>query len=137
MKISLCLMTWNELEGCKIDVPNLPREAFDETFCIDGGSTDGTVEYLESQKIPVHKQPKKGLNAAYVHANDVATGDAVVVFSQKVQRLFLPCLSFAPYLSPALSMWLPVVRSQDLSMRKMPRGGAQENGLCGGSLSSL
>jgi hypothetical protein len=31
----------------------------------------------------VHRQPKKGLNAAYVHANDVATGDAVVVFFPK------------------------------------------------------
>lgn len=50
---------------------------------MDGGSSDGTVEYLESQGIPVHRQPKKGLNAAYVHANDIATGDAVVVYFAK------------------------------------------------------
>jgi glycosyltransferase involved in cell wall biosynthesis len=83
MKISLCLMVWNELPGCKIDVPKLPRDAFDEIFCIDGGSTDGTVEYLESQGITVYRQPKKGLNAAYVHANEMATGHAVVVFFPK------------------------------------------------------
>ena len=58
VKISLCLLVWNELEGCKIDVPNLPRDSFEETYAVDGGSTDGTVEYLESQGIPVYRQPK-------------------------------------------------------------------------------
>ena len=83
MKISLCLVTWNELEGCKIDVPKLPRHLFDEIYAVDGGSSDGTVEYLEAQGVPVHRQPKKGLNAAYVHANDVSTCDYVVVFFPK------------------------------------------------------
>jgi glycosyltransferase involved in cell wall biosynthesis len=83
MKVSLCLVCWNELRGCRADVPALPRDAFDEVFAVDGGSTDGTVEYLESQGIRVHRQPKPGLNAAYVHANEVATGDAVVVFFPK------------------------------------------------------
>lgn len=83
MRLSLCLLVWNELEGCKVDVPRLPRAAFEEVFAVDGGSTDGTVEYLRSEGIPVHRQPKKGLNAAYIHANDVATGDAVVVFFPK------------------------------------------------------
>jgi len=83
VKTSLCLLVWNELEGCKLDVPNLPRDAFDEVYAVDGGSTDGTVAYLESQGIPVHRQPKKGLNNAYIHANTVSTGDAVVVFFPK------------------------------------------------------
>jgi len=83
MKISLCLIVWNELRGCQTDVPKLPREEFDEIFAVDGGSTDGTVAYLESQGIPVYRQPKRGLNAAYVHANDMAGGDAVVVFFAK------------------------------------------------------
>ena len=96
MKISLCLMTWNELEGCKLDVPHLPREAFDEIYCVDGGSSDGTVEYLESQGIRVSKQPKKGLNAAYVHAHDVATGDAVVVFFPKGTTPVEDLLKFRP-----------------------------------------
>jgi glycosyltransferase involved in cell wall biosynthesis len=83
MKTSLCLIVWNELQGCKTDVPKLPRDEFDEIFAVDGGSTDGTVEYLKSQGIPVYLQPKRGLNAAYVHANNMATGDAVVVFFPK------------------------------------------------------
>jgi glycosyltransferase involved in cell wall biosynthesis len=83
LKISLCLIVWNELKGCQADVPKLPLDEFDEVFAVDGGSSDGTVEYLESQGIPVHRQPKKGLNAAYVHANDIAKGDAVVVYFAK------------------------------------------------------
>jgi len=88
MKISLCLIVWNELQGCRLDIPQLPIHDFDEIFAIDGGSTDGTVEYLEQSGIPVHSQPKRGLNAAYIHANEIATGDAVVVFFPKGT---LPC----------------------------------------------
>jgi glycosyltransferase involved in cell wall biosynthesis len=47
MRLSLCLLTWNELEGCKIDVPNSQRKHLEEVYAVDGGSTDGTVEYLE------------------------------------------------------------------------------------------
>jgi len=88
MKITLCLIVWNELQGCQADVPQLPIQEFDEVFAVDGGSTDGTVEYLERAGIPIYRQPKRGLNAAYVHANHIATGDAVVVFFPKGT---LPC----------------------------------------------
>lgn len=96
MKVSLCLIVWNELQGCQADVPNLPLNEFDEVFAVDGGSTDGTVEYLVSQGIPVHRQPKRGLNAAYVHANYTATGDAVVVFFAKGTLPTSDLLKFRP-----------------------------------------
>lgn len=82
-RVGLCLLTFNELEGCRRDVPALPLKEFDEVFCVDGGSKDGTGEYLASQGIPVHVQPKRGLNAAYVHAARVAKTDALVVFFPK------------------------------------------------------
>ncbi len=80
---SLCLIVWNELEGCRNDVPLLPRECFSEIYAVDGGSTDGTVDYLLSQGIPVYRQPKRSLNAAYEHAVEKCSGDAVVVFFPK------------------------------------------------------
>ena len=98
MKISLCLIVWNELEGCKIDVPNLPRHDFKEVYAIDGGSTDGTVEYLQFEGIPVYRQPKEGLNAAYIHAVDKSTCDAVVVFFPKGTTSTDSLLRFRPLL---------------------------------------
>jgi glycosyltransferase involved in cell wall biosynthesis len=98
MRISLCLVVWNELEGCKIDVPRLPRHAFDEIYAVDAGSTDGTREHLASHGIPVHLQPKKGLNAAYVHANRQSTCDAVVTFFPKGTTPVEDLLKFRPLL---------------------------------------
>ncbi len=83
MKISLILITWNELEGCKHDVPLIDRSQFDEIICIDGGSKDGTVKYLESQGIKVFPQTAKGLNQACKDGAHYCTGDAFVFFHPK------------------------------------------------------
>lgn len=98
MKPSLCLLVWNELRGCRIDVPSLPRGHFCEVFAVDGGSTDGTVEYLNSQGIIVHQQSKKGLNAAYTDANRLAISDSVVVFFPKGTIQTSELLKFIPLL---------------------------------------
>jgi glycosyltransferase involved in cell wall biosynthesis len=79
-----------------IDVPSMPKDDFYEVIAVDAGSTDGTVEYLQSQGITVYKQPKRGLNAAYVHANEVAKGDAVVVFFPKGALPTKDVLKFKP-----------------------------------------
>lgn len=83
MRLGLCLLTWNEVEGCRIDVPLLPLDEFDEVFAVDGGSTDGTVEFLESVGIQVFEQPIPSLNAACNHAYEVSTCDALVFFHPK------------------------------------------------------
>lgn len=80
---SLVLIVWNEKAGCEADVPLLPIQDFDEVFAIDGGSTDGTVEFLESQAIKVYPQGAKSLNAAYYDAVERSSCDAVVVFFPK------------------------------------------------------
>ncbi|MBQ6566929.1 MAG: glycosyltransferase [Treponema sp.] len=83
MTVSLCLLTWNELAGCKHDVPLIDRSRFDEVYCIDGGSTDGTVEYLESQGIRVCPQTSRGLNQACKDGCDNCRSDALVFFHPK------------------------------------------------------
>lgn len=120
MKISLCLLVSNELKGCQIDVPQLPVHAFDEVFAIDAGSTDGTVDYLESRGIPVHRQPKKGLNAAYIHAVEMASCDAVVVFFPKGTLPVDDLLKFRPLLEQGCDL---VVASRNIS-----GGGNEEDG---------
>ncbi len=98
MRVSLCLLVWYEIDGCKLDVPKIPYDQFDEVYAVDGGSNDGTVEYLESQGIPVYRQPKKGLNAAYIHAVDMSTCDAVVVFFPKGTNTIEDLKKFRPLL---------------------------------------
>ena len=83
MRIGLCLLVWNELKGCQCDVPKLPRDCFDELFAIDGGSTDGTIEYLASQGITAVQQPKRGYNNAYIAAFQRSSCDALVIFHPK------------------------------------------------------
>ena len=81
--VALCLLTWNEIDGCKHDVPLIDRGAFDQIYCLDGGSTDGTVEYIRSQGIEVFGQMKPGLNQACKEAVSHCTGDAFVIFHPK------------------------------------------------------
>lgn len=111
MKISLCLLVWNELEGCKIDVPTLPRDVFDEVYAVDGGSIDGTTEYLISMGIPVYQQPKRGLNAAYHHAVQKSTCDAVVVYFPKGTISSASLYDFRPLLESGCDL---VVASRNI-----------------------
>ena len=83
MTVALCLLTWNELEGCKHDIPLIDRTKFDEIYCIDGGSTDGTVEYLKEQGITVYPQTAKGLNQACKDGAEKCTCEAFVFFHPK------------------------------------------------------
>lgn len=83
MTVALCLITWNELAGCKHDVPLIDRSKFEQIYCIDGGSTDGTVEYLKEQGIPVYQQTAKGLNQACKDGAEHCECDAFVFFHPK------------------------------------------------------
>jgi len=83
VRVTLCLLTWNEIEGCRHDVPRLPVDRFEEVYAIDGGSTDGTCEYLTSVGIPVHRQDQPGYNGAYLSAFRRCTTDAVLMFHPK------------------------------------------------------
>ncbi len=83
MTVSLCLLTWNELAGCQHDIPLIDRSQFDEIYCIDGGSSDGTVDYLESQGIKVYPQTAKGLNQACIDGCNNCNSDAFVFFHPK------------------------------------------------------
>ena len=81
--VSLCLLTWNEIHGCEQVVPNLPQGLFTEVFALDGGSTDGTIEYLEGAGISVVRQQARSYNAAYIEAIAHFSGDAIVFYHPK------------------------------------------------------
>lgn len=83
MTVALCLITWNEIDGCKLDVPQIDKTKFEQVYCIDGGSTDGTVEFLLDNEIEVYKQERKGLNQACKEAVQKCKCDAVIFFHPK------------------------------------------------------
>ena len=81
--IALSLLTLNEIKGCEADFSQIPFDAFDEVYAIDGGSTDGTVEFLTERGIAVYSQNIKGYNGAYLEAFNRAKSDFVVLFHPK------------------------------------------------------
>lgn len=96
MKVSLCLLTFNEIAGCKNDIPQIKKivDRFDEIYAIDGGSKDGTIEYLREQNISVYIQPQKGLNVACHFGIEKCTTDAIIFFHPKGAVPVLDTLKF-------------------------------------------
>jgi glycosyltransferase involved in cell wall biosynthesis len=61
MKIILVLPTYNEIDGLRAVFPLIDRALFDDVLLIDGGSTDGTLEYAFEQGLTVVSQIRPGL----------------------------------------------------------------------------
>lgn len=81
MKITLVFLTLNEIVGLEKLFSDVPLKSVDEVFAIDGGSTDGTVEFFKKHKITVHSQAVKGRGEAFRVAFKKAKGDALIFFS--------------------------------------------------------
>ncbi len=81
MKFTLLIPTLNEIDGMKVIMPQVPREIFDQIILIDGGSTDGTIEYARSLGLTIYEQSRPGMINAYRDIYPLITGDAIVTFS--------------------------------------------------------
>lgn len=81
MKISLVLLTWNELPGLQALFDQIPLAAVDEAFAVDGGSTDGTLEFYAEHNFPVLRQHSRGRGEAFRMAFEHAKGDALLFYS--------------------------------------------------------
>jgi glycosyltransferase involved in cell wall biosynthesis len=85
MKITLCILTRNELPCLKQIFPTIPAPGpaagFDQIVAIDGNSTDGTVEYFGEHGIAVVGQSKRGRGDAFQQAFASVSADAYIFFS--------------------------------------------------------
>ncbi len=85
MKITLCLLTFNERACLEVVFPSIPRPSaqagFDEVVAIDGGSTDGTIEYYQTHGVRVIGQSRRGRGDAFLQAFERAESDAYIFFS--------------------------------------------------------
>ena len=57
---ALFISTKNEILGITTLFPRIPVDQFDECYALDGGSTDGTVEFFKEHGIEVVAGVKKG-----------------------------------------------------------------------------
>lgn len=81
MKSSLIILTLNEIEGVSTLYDRIPFDAVDECLVVDGGSTDGTVEFFRDRGIRVVPQEIKGRGEAFRIAVKEANGDHLIFFS--------------------------------------------------------
>ena len=79
MTATLIVPVLNELRGLKAVMSRLP--ALDQILVVDGGSTDGSLEWCIQQGYDVLVQRRAGLRAALGEAWNKARGDVLVEFS--------------------------------------------------------
>ncbi len=81
MKITLLVPTLNEISGMQEIMPRIKGEWVNQILIVDGGSTDGTVEYAKKADYQVILQKNKGIRYAYIEAMEYITGDIIITFS--------------------------------------------------------
>jgi glycosyltransferase involved in cell wall biosynthesis len=78
---TLLVMTLNEVRGMEVIMPRISRDWVDQILVVDGGSTDGTVEWARGNGYDVHVQRRPGIRFAYFEVFPLIRGDYIVTFS--------------------------------------------------------
>ena len=81
MKTTLIVCTLNEIDGMRAIMPQIKKEWCDQIIILDGGSTDGTIEYAKDNSYFVYLQKKKGFRHAYIEVLPYIEGDVMITFS--------------------------------------------------------
>ena len=81
MTVTLLIPTLNEIDGMRAIMPEVAAGWCDQIIILDGGSTDGTVEYAREHNYDVVIQEKPGLFNAYWQVYEYIRGDIVITFS--------------------------------------------------------
>ena len=81
MKTTLIVMTLNEVNGMRAIMPQIHPDWCDQIIILDGGSTDGTIEWAREQGYFVYVQKQRGIRFAYREVLPYIEGDVVITFS--------------------------------------------------------
>lgn len=80
MKTTLVIFTLNEIEAARKLFDRIPFDKVNEFFVIDGGSSDGTVEFFQEKGVTVIKQDTPRHGEAYKLGMKKATQEIIVFF---------------------------------------------------------
>ncbi len=80
-KSTLVILTLNEIEGISALFDKIPFDEVDEYFVVDGGSTDGTVEFFRERGVRIVSQKSRGRGEAFRIAERESSGDYLIFFS--------------------------------------------------------
>lgn len=81
MKVTLLVMSLNEIDGMKAIMPRIKNDWVNQIIVVDGGSTDGSIEWAREQGYFVYVQKQKGFRHAYLEALPYVEGDVIITFS--------------------------------------------------------
>lgn len=101
VRISVCVPTYNRLPYFRLTLENLVEQLQGlsyEIIVVDGGSSDGTLEYLEELKrkrpvVLINQSKPEGNVRAVQAAFDAATGDYLVIRSDHSFTVIEPVLA--------------------------------------------
>jgi glycosyltransferase involved in cell wall biosynthesis len=79
--VTLLIPTLNEIVGMKAIMPKLNRGWVDQILILDGGSTDGTIEWARDNGYEVYVQRLSGIRQGYMEALPLVRGDVLITFS--------------------------------------------------------
>jgi len=79
--VTLVILTLNEIEGLGQVFPKIPLDRVDEVLAVDGGSTDGTLEFFAAHGVRTVQQDRRGRGEAFRIAMREARHDRLIFFS--------------------------------------------------------
>lgn len=78
---TIVLLTLNEIDGLRMLWDRIPVARFARTIAVDGGSTDGSREFLAERGVPVLDQSIRGRGVAFRVAADATDTDRLIFYS--------------------------------------------------------
>ncbi len=79
--VTLLVPTLNEIVGMKAIMPQIKRQWVDQILILDGGSTDGTIEWARDNDYEVYVQKQPGIRQGYMEVLPLIEGDIILTFS--------------------------------------------------------